>query len=141
MGKEYYILEHLETTLICKSPALPKYASHWSTINKHTGRDLTCQLNSVLTSYCLLGKLATDLGLVTYIFFSFSLNTCVLFAKACNMDILLCFEIMFLLLCSSVLIQCFCQGSNSIYSDFQFSQRHDMSTKTSYIIMVHDNRI
>lgn len=41
-GEEYYILEHLETTLICKNPPLLKHASHQSVTNKHTGRDLTC---------------------------------------------------------------------------------------------------
>lgn len=42
MGQESYVLEHLETPLICESPALPQHASHGPVINKHAERDLMC---------------------------------------------------------------------------------------------------
>lgn len=92
MGEEYYILEHLETVLICKSPALPKHASRRSVITKHKGE--RCNMLVPQRSYLLLslGKIAYSCGPVTYTFFFFFLLIlahCVLFAEVGEVDILL----------------------------------------------------
>lgn len=92
MGEEYYILEHLETVLICKSPALPKHASHRSVITKHKGE----RCNMLVPQCCYL---LLSLGEITYscwacnihlfFFFLLILAHCVLFAEVGEVDILL----------------------------------------------------